>query len=1380
MRQFKKLTSIILAFAMVFAFMPLPLVNSVYADTAVNTIAISVTAPVKYVQVTAPTLNVNSGGNGTGVSVQHQWKFGSGSDATLSSTGYFVPNRVHTLTLTLSLEDGYAWGASVDTGISCSTVDTNASNNGITVSDGANNTKIVVLTFANTTAKAKLATPAISGTAKVGQTLSCALPTDKPAAELDRIWYVSNLDGTNLNDYTPTPTPETYTIRPEDLGKKVSVRIHDRKPYYQDSDLATTGVVAKGDQATPADPTVVKRTDEGIVLQGVKGAKIEATTPAIAAKALDENNQVTFTWDELDTENNTSVVFKQQYPAKTGYNASSPSSGLTLYRVKTTDAKVKGKKTGDKAHAVGYFAQSEKVDITADTKEGKTFKAWTSSTNTTSVTSATSSKITDLTIATAAIEATATYSTVATFDFEGWTFGDTLDATKQKEKIKKLSVSDVAANTITLTYQNKNASNEWVNYPLPSGATTTVPAGMYKAIVSFDKDGTSYKGEKVFSVKKKSIEASKLEISGLVAKTYNATKWEQAPTVKDATDENNKVTLTLNTDYTIEYGENINAGTGAGKVTVKSKGNYKFDDKTATFDINKIDVTITANAMTKNYGEANPQLTCATISNDIDSDNLPTYLKYEFYKDNKEITVDENTDAIAVGTITVKPAKKNADDKVWKNYNPTFAAGAVTINKADVPDSVKATFQKVVKFSTTEETTATVDVSDIVDKYDASVALKSGWNVADSNQLADKTKASYDSAKKQLKFIVKQNATAGDEDVVFTFTPSKNYNAFDKTIKITATDKKIPEVTITGKERDYKAGEAIDKDDLKVETNFEHYTLTLDPNNTEDAGDNIISVTFRVDSDDQGTVDSTYTTVTKKVLVKIRPIACTGEPTFTKITSSGKTLNAANIQVTGIKEGSSNGTGNIKWVDENGVELNSATIVEKDKAYKWVYTPSSTNYKKLSGAIRPWEDEVSDPYVNNSSDTTDTTDNKDTTDTTKDDAKDSKDGDSEKLEPKDITPKAAEVKVPTEVSDGTARVSMNASAKAGIEKASKEEGIVVLDVTESDDVVETSISGELIDTVAEQNPKDGLSLKMPKGTVNFDGKALNSLKGKEEVSLQVDSAKGELNESQTEGLGSQTDNVFDISMYAGTDQITSFDGGQLRISVPVEVPEGQNSDDMAVWHIAENGDIEPVSSRYNSETGNMEFTTTHLSKYAVVYFPFKDVKESFWGYSAIAYAYNNEMFSGVSKDRFAPKSKASRAMVVTVLYRLAGEPKVTEKANFSDVKKGSWYENAVNWASEKGVVNGVGKNMFAPNKEVTREQLITILYRYAKGDENNGVIAGFNDADKISKYAKKPMKWAIENNIIKGKGEGMLDPRAGANRAELAKVLKVFKQLFLK
>lgn len=175
---------------------------------------------------------------------------------------------------------------------------------------------------------------------------------------------------------------------------------------------------------------------------------------------------------------------------------------------------------------------------------------------------------------------------------------------------------------------------------------------------------------------------------------------------------------------------------------------------------------------------------------------------------------------------------------------------------------------------------------------------------------------------------------------------------------------------------------------------------------------------------------------------------------------------------------------------------------------------------------------------------------------------------------------------------------------------------------------------------------------------------------------------------------------------------------------------------------------------------------------------FTDVTETtvgLWAADAVDFAYHFGLVSGVEETKFAPNSPMTRAQLVTVLYRAAGSPEVTVTTNFEDLDVGAYYYNAVVWGNVMGVVNGTSDTTFSPNAYVTREQLATILYRYADTMGDNVAVSGnlnaYTDKDKVGSYAVTPMTWAVEHGIITGTTGTTLSPKSTTTRAQVAVML---------
>ena len=176
--------------------------------------------------------------------------------------------------------------------------------------------------------------------------------------------------------------------------------------------------------------------------------------------------------------------------------------------------------------------------------------------------------------------------------------------------------------------------------------------------------------------------------------------------------------------------------------------------------------------------------------------------------------------------------------------------------------------------------------------------------------------------------------------------------------------------------------------------------------------------------------------------------------------------------------------------------------------------------------------------------------------------------------------------------------------------------------------------------------------------------------------------------------------------------------------------------------------------------------------------PFVDVDPDAWYYDAVEYAYNAGLMTGTAADKFSPSLTTTRGMIVSILYRQEGEPAVSTDAGFADVVSGAYYEDAVNWAAEEGIVNGYSDTAFGPNDAITREQMAAILMNYAeyKGQDvtARADLSGYTDADTVSAWATDAVQWANAEGLINGMSDTQLAPKGSATRAQVAAILERF------
>lgn len=204
---------------------------------------------------------------------------------------------------------------------------------------------------------------------------------------------------------------------------------------------------------------------------------------------------------------------------------------------------------------------------------------------------------------------------------------------------------------------------------------------------------------------------------------------------------------------------------------------------------------------------------------------------------------------------------------------------------------------------------------------------------------------------------------------------------------------------------------------------------------------------------------------------------------------------------------------------------------------------------------------------------------------------------------------------------------------------------------------------------------------------------------------------------------------------------------------------------------------------YTSDSGEKYYVCSVCGRISHYDLTFVDVNDSDWFAPNIDYVVKAGLFGGRSAVIFDPNTPMTRAELVSVLWRNAGSPGYSEVGHtpFDDCKPGKWYTAAVNWAASEGIVNGVGDNLFDPDGQITREQIVTILYRYAQYakmdiSETADIMKGFDDGAKVSDYAKEAMSWAVAVKLIQG-DNGNIKPLDNASRAEVATMVMRFAEM---
>lgn len=289
--------------------------------------------------------------------------------------------------------------------------------------------------------------------------------------------------------------------------------------------------------------------------------------------------------------------------------------------------------------------------------------------------------------------------------------------------------------------------------------------------------------------------------------------------------------------------------------------------------------------------------------------------------------------------------------------------------------------------------------------------------------------------------------------------------------------------------------------------------------------------------------------------------------------------------------------------------------------------------------------------------------------------------------------------------------------------------------------------------------------------------------------------------------------VTEVTMTSGRTAITSWGGGAISLSLPVDSRYFEARERYTVYQISDDGSMEEHTGRCVKQGGILyvEIDVTHLSTFITVpnaveetknlatnitdvpqtlpslgtnyvILPFADAA-GHWALQSIGYVYQTGLMSGTSASAFQPETEMSRAMFVTVLHRLAGRPAPTGVMVYTDVKPNTWYTDAVAWATSTGIVNGTGAATFSPNASISREEMATMMMRYAKykGYDTAATtdLTGYADVYQIHDWAYRAMEWAGGTGMITGRTAFTLVPQGTATRAETATILVRFIQKFM-
>lgn len=810
----------------------------------------------------------------------------------------------------------------------------------------------------------------------------------------------------------------------------------------------------------------------------------------------------------------------------------------------------------------------------------------------------------------------------------------------------------------------------------------------------------------------------------------------------------------------------VNANTGeltikgAGTATIiataaKVEGKYRATSITYPLTVSKKNVTVTADNKDRIYGEANPALTFTHTPSDL--------------------VGADTVDALAVNLSCAATATSPAGTPVSitgtsasANYDVTVTPGELTITKAGAPTvgdiNISLLYSEahtdvIVNITGLPADSGTTSCAAITVTGDTGIINGSIVNTATG---------------------IKFSTNSGMENQFVTIPVTVTMqNYADTTVNVVVKlVNKIP-VTITGVVVSDKTYDGMAAAYTGTPSNEQGYTGTYEyvwssGSVPKDKGS--YTLTVRIP-------DSSETHMGKlEIVFTISPKALTAKPKNISIYNGEALPSTFELEYVGIVSGDSitvsgvpafalqkadgsslensntNGSYVIKWTNSDEITLTNSNYSLTKADGTLTISSRSSGGEVGGGTVAPpptdTKPEVS--TVGDKSTATVTADTKTsgntTTATVGDNVLKNAIAAAEKAAAENKTAPAIEIKVETEANTDTLQVTLpKASLKTVAD--SKAESLTI-----SSGIGQIIMSNETATSIAKQAGGTDVSVSVGK----------------------VDKDK-DLNEKQKSAVGDAP--VYDISITSGNKHITSFDGGLMTISLPYTLKPGENPGGIVVWYVDEQGNVQKVISMYDVKTKMIIFSTNHLSKYAIGYDkdliwvnPFTDVAEDAWYFEAVRFCAARGITTGTSATTFGPEADVTRGQFIVMLMRAYKiEPDSTSGNNFADAGN-TYYTNYLAKAKELGITSGVGNNMFAPERKITRQDMFTLIYRALDKlgklpkVANSKNLSDFSDAASISDYAKDAMTALVQSGIVSG-SDGKLNPQGVSTRSQLVQVL---------
>ena len=298
------------------------------------------------------------------------------------------------------------------------------------------------------------------------------------------------------------------------------------------------------------------------------------------------------------------------------------------------------------------------------------------------------------------------------------------------------------------------------------------------------------------------------------------------------------------------------------------------------------------------------------------------------------------------------------------------------------------------------------------------------------------------------------------------------------------------------------------------------------------------------------------------------------------------------------------------------------------------------------------------------------------------------------------------------------------------------------------------------------------------GTLTFDSAAVEAISegASGDINISITEVDVDtLDEQVQEIVGDRP--VFDFTVTAGNSKVSSFGDGSVVVGIPYTLKEGEDPNAVVIYYINDSGELEMVNSVYDPATGMVNFTTNHFSQYMIGYneITFSDVADDAWYADAVTFIAARDITTGTSEGIYSPNMLLTRGQFIVMLMKAYGIAPDADASNFADAGN-TYYTDYLAAAKELGIADGVGNNNFAPTKQITRQEMFTLLYRaLAVINElptaaSGKTLANFSDASQIADYAEEAMTALVKAGVVSG-NNGKLDPTATTNRAQMAQVL---------